>query len=162
MRATWATSQYPREFDYPKGSAPWQTIQNQTNGTIYYYSNTKIADITDGISNTMLWGEHAHGWMSQADRMCYCWWISGQHGDTLSSTFYPLNPQKRIQELGGPSAFGVAFDAYPVSFSSMHPGGANFVFVDGSVHFLKGSINLQTYWALGTRNNGEVISADSY
>ena len=69
--------QYPREFDYPKGSSQWQTIQGQTNGTIYYYSNTKIADITDGTSNTMLWGEHAHGLLSQADRMCYFWWISG-------------------------------------------------------------------------------------
>ena len=37
-----------------------------------------------------------------------------------------------------------------------------FVFADGSVHFLKGTINLQTYWALGTRANGEVVSADSY
>ena len=61
--------------------------------------------------------------MSQADRMCYFWWISGQLGDTLSSTFYPLNPQRRIQELSGPSAFGYQFDAYPVAFSSMHPGG---------------------------------------
>ena len=46
--------------------------------------------------------------------------------------------------------------------NSMHPGGANFVFADGSVHFLKATISLQTYWALGTRSNGEVISADSY
>jgi prepilin-type N-terminal cleavage/methylation domain-containing protein/prepilin-type processing-associated H-X9-DG protein len=133
--------QYPRELDYPKGSSQWQTIQNQTNGTIYFYSNTKFADITDGTSNTMLWGEHAHGWMSQADRMCYFWWVSGQLGDTLSSTFYPLNPQRKIQELNGPSALGYQFDAYPVSFSSMHPGGGNFTFCDGSVRFIKDSID---------------------
>ena len=38
----------------------------------------------------------------------------------------------------------------------------NFLFADGSVHFLKSSINIKTYWALGTKANGEVISSDSY
>jgi hypothetical protein len=33
---------------------------------------------------------------------------------------------------------------------------------DGSVHFIKRSINQYTWWALGTRANGEVISSDSY
>jgi prepilin-type processing-associated H-X9-DG protein len=46
--------------------------------------------------------------------------------------------------------------------SSNHPGGCNFLFCDGSVHFLKSSIAMSTYWALGTRANGEVISSDSY
>jgi len=45
---------------------------------------------------------------------------------------------------------------------SNHPGGANFLFADGSVHFLKSSISMKTYWALGTKANGEVISSDSY
>ena len=46
--------------------------------------------------------------------------------------------------------------------SSNHPGGCNFLFADGSVHFLKSSIAIKTYWALGTKANGEVISSDSY
>jgi prepilin-type processing-associated H-X9-DG protein len=45
---------------------------------------------------------------------------------------------------------------------SYHPGGANFTFCDGSVKFLKDSTNLMTIWALGSRAQGEVISADSY
>jgi prepilin-type N-terminal cleavage/methylation domain-containing protein/prepilin-type processing-associated H-X9-DG protein len=45
---------------------------------------------------------------------------------------------------------------------SNHPGGCNFLFADGSVHFLKSSISVKTYWALGTKANGEVISSDSY
>jgi prepilin-type N-terminal cleavage/methylation domain-containing protein/prepilin-type processing-associated H-X9-DG protein len=49
-----------------------------------------------------------------------------------------------------------------VNAQSNHPGGANFGFVDGSVRFIKSSISLPTYWALGTRANGEVTSADSY
>jgi prepilin-type N-terminal cleavage/methylation domain-containing protein/prepilin-type processing-associated H-X9-DG protein len=53
-------------------------------------------------------------------------------------------------------------DGYYMSANSMHSGGANFLFSDGSVHFLKSSIAIQTYWALGTRGNGEVISSDQY
>jgi prepilin-type N-terminal cleavage/methylation domain-containing protein/prepilin-type processing-associated H-X9-DG protein len=48
------------------------------------------------------------------------------------------------------------------SFHSLHPGGVNFTFADGSVRFIKNSINPLTYRALGTRNLGEVISSDSY
>jgi prepilin-type N-terminal cleavage/methylation domain-containing protein/prepilin-type processing-associated H-X9-DG protein len=46
--------------------------------------------------------------------------------------------------------------------SSYHPGGANAVFCDGSVHFLKNSLAMQTLWALGSIAQGEVISSDSY
>jgi prepilin-type N-terminal cleavage/methylation domain-containing protein/prepilin-type processing-associated H-X9-DG protein len=46
--------------------------------------------------------------------------------------------------------------------SSRHPGGANVLMCDGSVKFLKDSTNIQTIWAIGSRNGGEVISADSY
>ena len=41
-------------------------------------------------------------------------------------------------------------------------GGVNIGLADGSVRFIKDSVSLQTWWALGTRNLGEVISADSY
>jgi prepilin-type N-terminal cleavage/methylation domain-containing protein/prepilin-type processing-associated H-X9-DG protein len=47
-------------------------------------------------------------------------------------------------------------------FRSNHPGGCNFLFGDGSVHFLKETISLPTYRALSTRALGEVISADAY
>jgi prepilin-type N-terminal cleavage/methylation domain-containing protein/prepilin-type processing-associated H-X9-DG protein len=46
--------------------------------------------------------------------------------------------------------------------SSFHAGGINNAFADGSVHFIKNSVSPQTWWALGSRNGGEVISSDSY
>jgi prepilin-type processing-associated H-X9-DG protein len=46
--------------------------------------------------------------------------------------------------------------------NSNHPGGANVLFGDGSTHFVKASIAMNIWWALGTKASGEVISSDSY
>src|SRR5262249_51926676 len=45
---------------------------------------------------------------------------------------------------------------------SFHPGGVNTLFGDGSVKFIKDTINPTTWWALGTKAGSEVVSADSY
>ena len=45
---------------------------------------------------------------------------------------------------------------------SRHPGGVNTLFGDGSVHFMKNSINALTWVQLGSIGGGEVISSDSY
>jgi prepilin-type N-terminal cleavage/methylation domain-containing protein len=45
---------------------------------------------------------------------------------------------------------------------SNHPGGVNEAFSDGSVHFIKNSVAPNAWWALGSRNLGEVISSDQY
>jgi prepilin-type N-terminal cleavage/methylation domain-containing protein/prepilin-type processing-associated H-X9-DG protein len=49
-----------------------------------------------------------------------------------------------------------------IGASSYHPGGVNVAFLDGSVKFVKNSVNQLTWWALGTKAGGEVVSADSY
>ena len=46
--------------------------------------------------------------------------------------------------------------------SSRHAGGINVGMCDGSVKFVKDSVSLPAWWALGTMNNGEVLSSDSY
>jgi prepilin-type processing-associated H-X9-DG protein len=48
------------------------------------------------------------------------------------------------------------------TLSSHHPGGANVLIADGSVRFLKDSTNLPVIWSLGSRAQGEVLSADAY
>jgi prepilin-type N-terminal cleavage/methylation domain-containing protein/prepilin-type processing-associated H-X9-DG protein len=49
-----------------------------------------------------------------------------------------------------------------VPASSRHPGGVNVLMGDGAVRFLKDTINNTTWWAIGSRNGGEVVSAESY
>jgi prepilin-type N-terminal cleavage/methylation domain-containing protein/prepilin-type processing-associated H-X9-DG protein len=92
-------------------------------------------------------------------------WLVGDNGLTLGNAIVPPNsPQYPWGSCnaGGSAASDTANNSNVANATSNHPGGANVLFVDGSVHFLKSSINMQTYWSLGTRANGEVIGADSY
>jgi prepilin-type processing-associated H-X9-DG protein len=154
-------------------------------GVFGYYSRTQLAAITDGTSNTMLFGEAAHGLSNNPG---WHHWTQGYPGHTLISTFYPLNPQRSIQNFSGVIGSGTVF---LTSASSFHPGGANFAFVDGSVRFVKDSTNtwvlnpadgtprgvfLASYWtyqmqpgtllgvyqALSTKSFGEVLPVDEY
>jgi len=49
-----------------------------------------------------------------------------------------------------------------ITATSNHPGGVNLCFTDGSVRFVKDTVNPPTWWAIGTRNQGEVVSSDQY
>jgi len=48
-----------------------------------------------------------------------------------------------------------------IGASSYHPGGVNMLFLDGSVRFVKTTVNYQAYYAIATIAGGEVVSADS-
>jgi prepilin-type N-terminal cleavage/methylation domain-containing protein/prepilin-type processing-associated H-X9-DG protein len=91
-------------------------------------------------------------------------WALGERGITLFNTIVPPNSKNfpwRSCLLG--SCTGCAFDGTNfVNANSNHPGGCNFAFGDGSVRFIKDSVNMMTYESLGTRNGGEVVSSDSY
>jgi prepilin-type N-terminal cleavage/methylation domain-containing protein/prepilin-type processing-associated H-X9-DG protein len=72
-----------------------------------------------------------------------------------------VNCQNPLEEFGATwlTMVGPTGSAPP---SSNHPGGVNLCFSDGSVRFVKDTVNLQTWWGLGTRASGEVISSDAY
>jgi prepilin-type N-terminal cleavage/methylation domain-containing protein/prepilin-type processing-associated H-X9-DG protein len=90
-------------------------------------------------------------------------WASGYTGMALfntiippSSTTYPWSGC-RSDNTGGPVTDGQYENA-----NSLHPGGCNVGFADGSVRFVKSSISMMTWWGLGTKSSGEIISSDSY
>ena len=131
---------------------------------------TTIAGCTDGTSNTFLAGENSPHYNGQL------LWVNG-HG-AYGGTIIPLNWKTNLKDgetdaTDGTvcsTAYITAIEAthcfrnqvYNFAFKSKHPGGANFCFSDGSIRFIKQTINPRTYAALSTRAKSEVISADSY
>jgi prepilin-type processing-associated H-X9-DG protein len=91
-------------------------------------------------------------------------WALGERGYTLFNTIVPPNSQLypwhscRLTTCTSCAPEGSSF----INANSNHPGGCNFAFSDGSVRFIKDSVNMLTYESLGTRAGGEVISSDSY
>jgi prepilin-type N-terminal cleavage/methylation domain-containing protein/prepilin-type processing-associated H-X9-DG protein len=89
-------------------------------------------------------------------------WEVGSLGMTMFNTIAPPNS---TQYNWGDCRFtggGYPNDATFANANSLHSGGCNVLMADGSVRFVKSSINMSTWWALGTRANGEVVSSDSY
>jgi prepilin-type processing-associated H-X9-DG protein len=119
----------------------------------------RLASVTDGTSNTIAAGEGLPA--QRADNNVWEW-NSGANGTTVPIN-YPSPQSCSLPGNGWGSTNWQSRCAYTnTGFKSHHPGGCNFVFVDGSVHFIKQSINMFTYCALGSRNGGEVVSSDSY
>jgi prepilin-type processing-associated H-X9-DG protein len=91
-----------------------------------------------------------------------CW--NGSHAGTLHFNAYNHYNTPNSLSCVAANSWGGPPGGYNdiISASSNHPGGVNVAFCDGSVKFIKNSIALNTWWALGSRNLGEVISADAY
>ncbi|CAN5836206.1 DUF1559 domain-containing protein [soil metagenome] len=84
------------------------------------------------------------------------WW-DGDYRNTIYNHYLPPNADQ-------PDCLG-PFNPHNPGWKtarSYHSGGVNMLFCDGSVRFVKDTVNLQTWRALATRNGGEVISADQF
>jgi prepilin-type N-terminal cleavage/methylation domain-containing protein/prepilin-type processing-associated H-X9-DG protein len=137
-----------RYSSYAGNAGAWMNTQfgviapPKQNGVFYAYSVTKIASITDGSSNTLMFAEHTRSIENMTDSTCWHWWCSGNYGDTIFTAFFPINPQKKLPygiswiNTPGPQASNTV-----VAASSMHPGGANVALCDGSVRFIKDTIS---------------------
>ena len=88
-------------------------------------------------------------------------WSMGVNGWTMFSTI--LTPNEKPWSACRIGCGGCGIDnTHLMSATSQHSGGVNVCMADGSVKFIKNSINRQTWGALGTKAGGEVLSADSY
>ena len=135
-------------------------------------SNVDFNSIIDGLSNTMAASEVLVGQSSvKNDLRGFSWWA---YGTSFTGQLTPNSTKPDWMQ--DPSYCNVAAIASnppcvqgqgtPVAVytatRSKHPGGVNAAFCDGSVRFLKNTVNPLTYMALSSSMGGEVLSADSY
>jgi prepilin-type N-terminal cleavage/methylation domain-containing protein/prepilin-type processing-associated H-X9-DG protein len=129
----------------------------------------KIADVTDGLSNTIMLGEGLVGQM-EFQRFGNPWGWAGYNTTSQGQTIQPINWAIN-RSTGGLTSWSncntncSAFGINPANciwnwhatwgFKSNHSGGANFCFGDGSVHFIGQNIDMRTYQYLGCRNDGQ-------
>jgi prepilin-type processing-associated H-X9-DG protein len=125
-------------------------------------SRCRLTDVKDGLSNTIAVGE-------ARQQMCSSYfgarWGAGVHTsvhgyvpDYRFHINYPAGTDRSLCYSSNPAIQPLQ---YAWGFGSWHPGGANFVFGDGSVHFLKDGMNFPTFQAMCSIRGGEVIN-DNY
>jgi prepilin-type N-terminal cleavage/methylation domain-containing protein/prepilin-type processing-associated H-X9-DG protein len=111
----------------------------------------RVRDISDGTANTLMVGEEKiltkPGEAQIPFGMFYGWM------DVWSTS-------STVRGINGPEVNLTSWQYYGQGFGSHHPGGANFTFADGSVHFLDETIDLMVFSYLGTRAGGEQIPGD--
>jgi prepilin-type processing-associated H-X9-DG protein len=135
------------------------------NGVFLRNRSMRIAEITDGLSNTLFVGE-------RASNMSSVTWTGAVTGGVVPAQRYP-DPADRLANAELASALVLAHGSRdhlpnnPLVFdadatSSYHTSGVNFLFGDGSVQSINNSINGLVYEALLTRAGGEPISGSDY
>jgi prepilin-type N-terminal cleavage/methylation domain-containing protein/prepilin-type processing-associated H-X9-DG protein len=134
----------------------------------------RVADVTDGTSNTILLGEMLPEF-SEFQRYTFLGWVGGNdvsQGQTIQFINWPIDPIP----LNGPAQYSAdcqqtGTGACPSGpehcmwnwhvtwgFKSRHPGGVNFAFVDGSVHYVSETIDHQVYQYLGCRHDNQPVA----
>jgi len=91
------------------------------------------------------------------------YWSWGTPGMTMFNSIVPPNSSQYTWNSCRQDCLGCGVDSsHIVNSTSNHPGGCNVLMVDGSVRFVKSSVAMPTWWALGTIAGGEIVSSDSY
>jgi prepilin-type N-terminal cleavage/methylation domain-containing protein/prepilin-type processing-associated H-X9-DG protein len=131
-------------------------------GMFFTDYSTSFTEVLDGLSNTVMIGESRQ---EKQSPLFGPFWGAGTHTSTHGTVYPPLsgNATNSLPNAPFPSPPPNPRKLpYAWRISSLHPGGVNMGMADGSVRFIKNTINIYTWWSINTIRNNEVVSADAY
>lgn len=123
--------------------------------------SARFQDITDGTSTTIAMMEcsrHCSSTQLQGWAACFVGHLGTKAPINFPTCLGELGINKQLITWSNPQGFGT--QSMQAGAKSKHPGGAQVLFADGSVHFLPESINYEVYQRLGDRMDGRVVGAE--
>ncbi len=150
------------EFAYTPSNGPVSLGVLSDHGAFERLRHVELGQISDGTSNTMLSGEQS-GWLIDSNGERVDLRSDGSHSILIgyrpdwarvfntTVVRYPINHQDSVDE----GIEGNLGRNRPLT--SSHPGGANVLYVDGSVHFLNNNTSIDTLFNLADRDDGNVV-----
>ena len=143
--------------EFALGPIPYLADPRDFSGPFTRFAvKTKLREVTDGLSNTIFFGEVRPGCSNHARKG----WLNSNNSNGLVSTVIPINYDscqsinaRSSNRCNQPCTWNTS-----LGFKSAHPGGAVFALGDGSVHFLTEDIDHWTFQYLGDKSDGMVIS----
>lgn len=147
-----------------ENSGNWPNYYSWISHTETYLKTVRMAEITDGTSNTLAIAETVQG--KGGDLRGFGWWGGGAHFETLlapnsslpdrteqsCAATFPLNPPCANRATGNPN------QEETIAARSRHPGGVSATLADGSVRFFSNNVNLDVWRAWGTAYGGDAAT----
>ncbi|MBN2294540.1 MAG: DUF1559 domain-containing protein [Pirellulales bacterium] len=185
MRPTYAgiagATNHPTAYEF-SGPANGSTITGRISlgGVLIPWDSVKLSEISDGTSNTLVVGEQS-GWIDSVpdtgaadgtrtsqesgDRRsdsCLSFMIGPMARVWTSRQFNLTHVHHRINERSA-YAYGTLGSGAPnMPIQSVHPGGAQVLFADGSVHFLEEALDINALFNMANRDDGETVSKSAF
>jgi prepilin-type processing-associated H-X9-DG protein len=135
-------------------------------GVLISLASVRVADIRDGTANTFMVGEQSDWCYDASGNQTYCrsdcthGFQMGPGNDGWDRIFNITTVVNGINEKSA-NAFGVPGNCGPnCAIQSVHPGGAQILAADGSVHFVAETLDIQTLYNLTNRSDGNIIGVD--
>jgi prepilin-type processing-associated H-X9-DG protein len=156
-------------FSNPNVTIPWAGAGSK--GALRQNGKTSITEIADGTTNTTLYSESGgrdqywvHGRVTTGAVSTGPIWADADNRLTVTGTDPTATDSTASAASAGKTAGTCVMncDNQQGDIYSFHTGGANILFADGSVRFVRDSITLNTLAALVTKSGGEVVGPNDY
>jgi prepilin-type N-terminal cleavage/methylation domain-containing protein/prepilin-type processing-associated H-X9-DG protein len=146
---------------YPVGTATHEGVPAATSGMLQRDGDIGLSQVLDGTSNTMMIAEMS--WVSNLYGTRYRTWVRGGEeyaGVVAGRPSFVVSGRNVTNAINAIFTANLIVPYNDMPFGSMHPGGMNVCFGDGSVRYLRQTMSMATYRAIASRKSGEPVTND--